>query len=68
METFKIWDVIAIIKDINPLFKVSINGVYDNIYSYEEIATNNILNQYEITKLKTQLTDNKTMYIIDCEG
>ena len=62
-----LWDLLPLIKDVKPLFMVFLNGEFSNIYSFEELATANDVNQHPVRKIHTQYGDGRTTYIIDCE-
>lgn len=67
MTSIILWDLLPLIKDVKPSFMIFINGEFNNLYTLEEIATNNDVNQHPVRKIHTTYGDGKTTYIIDCE-
>lgn len=64
---FTIWDFIVTVVDARPIFVISINGKFENIYTYNEIALNDKINRLRISKLRIRSINGKPTYIIDCE-
>lgn len=64
----QIWDLLTVIKDSNPRFMIFKNRIFINEFSFEDLATNNAVNQLFIKKIHTQYADGRTIYVIDCEG
>lgn len=63
-----IWDLLTVIKDSNPRFMIFKNRTFINEFSFEDLATNNAVNQLYVKKIHTQYADGRTIYVIDCEG
>lgn len=64
---FTIWDFIVTVNDARPIFVISINGRFENIYTYNELALNDTVNRLRISKLRIRSINGKPTYIIDCE-
>lgn len=64
---FTIWDFIVTVIDARPIFVISINGKFENIYTYNELALNDKINRLRMSKLRIRSINGKPIYIIDCE-
>lgn len=64
---FTIWDLIVTVIDARPIFVISINGKFENIYTYNELALNDKINRLRMSKLRIRSINGKPTYIIDCE-
>ncbi len=64
---FTIWDFIVTVIDARPIFVISINGKFENIYTYNELALNDTINRLHMSKLRIRSINGKPTYIIDCE-
>lgn len=64
---FTIWDFIVTVIDARPIFVISINGKFENIYTYNELALNDTINRLRMSKLRIRSINGKPTYIIDCE-
>ena len=63
-----LWDLLTVIKDVKPVFMIFKNNSFVNLFTFEELATDNVTNQLNVRKIHTQYGDGRTTYIIDCEG
>ena len=69
-KQFVVWDVLTMIKDhIKPVFVLVVDNEIDNVYTFEELATDNIRNQYIVKKWCVRFDTRKcqSTYILDCE-
>lgn len=64
----KLWDLLPIIKDYQPTFVIFKGDTLIDVLSFEELATNDNINQLSVRKMKTQYGDGKTTFLFDCEG
>lgn len=64
----KLWDLLPIIKDYKPTFVIFKGDTLIDVLSFEELATNDNINQLSVRKMKTQYGDGKTTFLFDCEG
>lgn len=64
---FTIWDFIVTVNDARPIFVISVNGKFENIYTYNELALNDTINRLRMSKLRIRSINGKPTYIIDCE-
>lgn len=64
----KLWDLLPIIKDTQPMFVIFKGDTLIDVLTFEQLATNNILNQLYVRKMRTQYGDGRTTYLFDCEG
>lgn len=62
-----IWDLLITVNDARPIFVISINSVFKDIYTYNELALNDTINRLSISKLRIRSVNGKPTYIIDCE-
>ena len=64
---FTIWDFIVAVNNARPIFIISINGVFKDVYTFNELALNDTINRLHISKLRIKSVNGKPTYIIDCE-
>ena len=62
-----IWDLMCTIQDARPIFIVSVNSHFVDVYTFGEMALNDTMQNLIIRKMRIRSVNGKPTYILDCE-